>query len=89
MLIDILTFLFLTVKFFQVDGNDNYAETSGPNSLRNELEDKIDHTNRELEMLREQQLTFLNLQQKADTKLRDARQIQDKLMGQCNFYMFF
>lgn len=39
-------------------------------------------------MLRDQQMSFLNLQQKADTKLRDARHIQDKMMGQCNLYLF-
>jgi hypothetical protein len=53
----------------QTDRNDNYSEG-----------DKVDHTNREMELLRDQQMTLLSLQQKAENKLKDARQIQEKLM---------
>ncbi|RZC42460.1 SCP-1 and/or EzrA domain containing protein [Asbolus verrucosus] len=63
-----------------VDGNDNYSEAAMSNSHRNELEEKVDHTNREMEMLRDQQMTLLTLQQKAENRLKDARQIQEKLM---------
>jgi myosin heavy subunit len=60
---------------FQTDRNDNYSEG-----------DKVDHTNREMELLRDQQMTLLSLQQKAENKLKDARQIQEKLMmAQCEY----
>lgn len=68
---------------FQSNGPDTYSEPGNPQ--RNELEEKIDHTNREMEQLRDQQMTLLSLQQKAENKLKDARQIQDKLMfAQCD-----
>ncbi|XP_063927568.1 pericentriolar material 1 protein isoform X3 [Zophobas morio] len=64
----------------QVDRNDNYSEATTSNSHRNDLDDKVDHTNREMELLRDQQMSFLSLQQKAENKLKDARQLQEKLM---------
>ena len=69
-----------------MDRNDNYSEATTSNSHRNDLDDKVDHTNREMELLRDQQMSFLSLQQKAENKLKDARQLQEKLMmSQCKF----
>ncbi|XP_008191614.1 pericentriolar material 1 protein isoform X2 [Tribolium castaneum] len=62
----------------QADRNDNYSESA--TSHHNDLDEKIDHTNREMEMLRDQQMSLLCLQQKAENKLKDARQIQEKLL---------
>lgn len=38
-----------------------------------------------MELLRDQQMSLLSLQQKAENKLKDARQIQEKLItaSQC------
>ncbi|XP_044255620.1 pericentriolar material 1 protein-like isoform X2 [Tribolium madens] len=59
--------------------SDNEAVAA--TSHHNDLDEKIDHTNREMELLRDQQMSLLSLQQKAENKLKDARQIQEKLLS--------
>lgn len=49
-------------------------------SQKNDLEQRVECTSREIQMLYEQHNTLLNLKQKAENKIRDARHIQEKLL---------
>lgn len=53
---------------------------------RNDADVNLSDASSDAELLREHQRMLLRLQQKAENKLRDARQIQDKLlMAACKF----
>lgn len=47
---------------------------------RNELEEKVEITNRKVQLLREQQNALIDLKRKAENQLRDARQAQENLL---------
>ncbi|XP_031338987.1 pericentriolar material 1 protein isoform X4 [Photinus pyralis] len=62
------------------NGVDNGSEISSSGYQRNELEEKVEFTNRKVQLLREQQNALINLKRKAENQLRDARQAQENLM---------
>lgn len=45
-------------------------------SQKNDIEQRMEHASREIQMLHEQQNTLLSLKQRAENKLREARHIQ-------------
>lgn len=70
-------------KIFQILENDldtsSEPSTSGcfsNVSQKNDLEQRMEHASREIQMLHEEQNTLLSLKQKAENKLREARHIQ-------------
>ncbi|KAK4886975.1 hypothetical protein RN001_003246 [Aquatica leii] len=62
------------------NGLDSVSESSAAGYQRNELEEKVELTNRKVQLLREQQNALLNLKRKAENQLRDARQAQENLL---------
>ncbi|KAK5643921.1 hypothetical protein RI129_007766 [Pyrocoelia pectoralis] len=62
------------------NGVDNGSEISSSGYQRNELEEKVELTNRKVQLLREQQNALINLKRKAENQLRDARQAQENLL---------
>ncbi|KAF5271184.1 hypothetical protein FQR65_LT05328 [Abscondita terminalis] len=62
------------------NGMDNVSESSATGYQRNELEEKVELTNRKVQLLREQQNALINLKRKAENQLRDARQAQENLL---------
>lgn len=59
------------------NGFDNLPETA--RLPKRVLENKVEHANRQLEMLREQENLLTTLQMKAENQLREARQAQQRL----------
>lgn len=53
---------------------DNGSEPSTSSSTKN------DHNRHDADQLKEEQLTLLKLQQKAENKLKDARLAQEKML---------
>lgn len=51
-------------------------------SQRNELQDKVEFTSRKVQLLREQQAALINLKQRAENQLRDAKQAQQNLLAE-------
>ncbi|KAF5287897.1 hypothetical protein FQA39_LY04071 [Lamprigera yunnana] len=69
------------VRVFPLEnGMDNVTDGSGAGYQRNELEEKVELTNRKVERLRQQQNALINLKRKAENQLHDARQAQENLL---------
>ncbi|KAJ8928405.1 hypothetical protein NQ314_019040 [Rhamnusium bicolor] len=62
------------------NGVDSLSEHSASSFRKVDLDVNIDNPKQEMDALRDQQMALMRLQQKAENKLKDARQIQGKLL---------
>lgn len=67
---------------------DSLSEHSSSSHRKNDVDINLDNTSHEIESLKEQQMALMQLQHKAEKKLRDARQMQSNLLSAQRKFFF-